>query len=189
VAWLASGLAISFGFEQFGVISQFQPTKFRGDALATGQYGLADLPPGWIDGILDAMINIGFVLALGLSVLLPLLFRDWLIKLKLPLLVLVAAMPLPFVAAVGGWLFREVGRQPWAVYGMLRTSDAVSQLSRTTVAASLIGFTALLLTLAVVDWWLLARYARRGPEDVPLGAPPRPEPAAELLDGAEGVLA
>jgi cytochrome bd ubiquinol oxidase subunit I len=175
VAWPATGLSIAFGFGQFGVISDYQPTKLRDDALADAGYSSADLPPDWIGVNLGLMISIGFILALGVSLLLPLLFRDWLIRLKLPLLVIIAATPLPFVAAVAGWLFREVGRQPWAVYGMLRTEDAVSHLSPGTVAASLVGFTALLAILAVADWWLIARYAARGPENVPLGAPP-PDP-------------
>jgi cytochrome d ubiquinol oxidase subunit I len=83
-----------------------------------------------------------------------------------PLLrLLVWSIPLPFVAAICGWVFREVGRQPWIVYGLLRTSDAVSPLSGGALAASLVAFGMLVGALAAVDWWLLARYARRGPGD------------------------
>src|SRR5256885_16967037 len=48
---------------------------------------------------------------------------------KLVLRFMVWSIPLPFAAAHLGWLVREVGRQPWAGYGLLRTSDAGSPLS------------------------------------------------------------
>ena|SRR5689334_3395461 len=78
------------------------------------------------------------------------------------------------VHVIDGWLVREVGRQPWAVYGVLKTSDAVSDLSPSTMLASLIGFGSLLVGLAVLDWWLIARHARRGPgAEFRLDAPAR----------------
>jgi cytochrome bd ubiquinol oxidase subunit I len=89
--------------------------------------------------------------------------------------VLVLTIPIPFITAIGGWLVREVGRQPWAVYGVLKTSDAVSSLDAGTLRASLLGFGGLLVALALVDWWLIARHARRGPGDEFL--PVEPEPA------------
>jgi cytochrome d ubiquinol oxidase subunit I len=85
---------------------------------------------------------------------------------------LVVVIPVPFVAAIAGWLVREGGRQPWVVYGLLKTSDAVSGVSASTMLASFLGFGALLVGLAVIDWWLLARFARRGP-----GREFLPEPA------------
>lgn len=75
--------------------------------------------------------------------------------------VLVAVIPLPFVASVGGWLFREGGRQPWLVYGELTVADAVSPVSATATAVSLVVFMSLFVALAVADWVLIARFARR----------------------------
>ncbi|HRT26684.1 MAG TPA: cytochrome ubiquinol oxidase subunit I, partial [Syntrophales bacterium] len=84
--------------------------------------------------------------------------RTWLLKLAL------LSLPLPYVAGLLGWVVAEVGRQPWIVYGVLKTADAVSKsVSTAQVAGSLAGFTLLYGGLAVVDVWLLARYARRGP--------------------------
>lgn len=75
------------------------------------------------------------------------------------------ALPLPYLAAQFGWIVAEVGRQPWIVYGVLKTSDAVSKaVSQTQVWASLIGFTLLYGFLAVVDFYLLTRTARKGPD-------------------------
>jgi cytochrome d ubiquinol oxidase subunit I len=59
-----------------------------------------------------------------------------------------------------------VGRQPWIVYGLLKTSDAVSKTIATPqVVGSLIGFTLLYGLLGVIDIYLLAKYARKGPDD------------------------
>jgi cytochrome bd ubiquinol oxidase subunit I len=79
-------------------------------------------------------------------------------------------LPWPFVVVACGWLIREVGRQPWVVYGELTTADAVSPHSSATVLTSLIVFGVLFATLAVLDWWLIARLARRGPHDLVLGS-------------------
>ncbi len=76
------------------------------------------------------------------------------------------AIPLPYIATQLGWLVAEIGRQPWIVYGLLKTSDAVSKsVSATQVVVSLIGFTLVYGLLAVVDIYLLTKYARKGPDD------------------------
>ncbi len=82
------------------------------------------------------------------------------------------ALPLPYIAGQLGWIVAEVGRQPWIVYGVLKTSDAVSKaVSAAQVWASLIGFTLLYGFLAVVDIYLLAKTARKGPgPELPAGA-------------------
>lgn len=75
------------------------------------------------------------------------------------------AIPLPYIAAQFGWMAEEVGRQPWLVYGVLRTSDGVSRsITAPQVLGSLIGFAALYGLLAVIDVYLLTKFARKGPE-------------------------
>jgi cytochrome d ubiquinol oxidase subunit I len=72
-----------------------------------------------------------------------------------------AAVVVPFLACFGGWILTETGRQPWIVYGLQTTADAVSPSSTTTkVAFSLGVFLALYTILAIVDFWLMSRYAR-----------------------------
>ncbi len=76
------------------------------------------------------------------------------------------ALPLPYIAAQLGWIVAEVGRQPWIVYGVLKTSAAVSKaVSAAQVWASLIGFTLLYGFLAVIDIYLLTRSAKNGPDN------------------------
>jgi len=75
------------------------------------------------------------------------------------------AIPLPYIAGQLGWIVAEVGRQPWIVYGVLKTSDAVStSVSPLQVWTSLAGFTLLYGFLAVVDIYLLSSSAKKGPE-------------------------
>jgi len=70
----------------------------------------------------------------------------------------------PFIANSFGWIFTEVGRQPWVVYGLLSTSKAVSLLSPGYVATSLIGFTAIYSLLAIVEFGLMVRLVKQGPD-------------------------
>ncbi len=79
-----------------------------------------------------------------------------------------AGMALPFLANSTGWIFTEMGRQPWTVFGVLQTSQSVSpSVSVANVAITLIGFTLLYGALAVVEVVLMVRYVRAGapPED------------------------
>jgi cytochrome d ubiquinol oxidase subunit I len=76
------------------------------------------------------------------------------------------ALVLPFAANTVGWVFTEMGRQPWLVFGTLRTADGVSPVGTWTVLTSLVVFTALYGVLAVIDGVLMVRYAKAGPPDV-----------------------
>ena len=80
--------------------------------------------------------------------------------------IMLYSIPLPYIANQLGWIVAEVGRQPWIVYGVLKTSDAVSRsISTVQVAGSLAGFTLLYGVLGALDVYLLARFARRGPDE------------------------
>jgi cytochrome d ubiquinol oxidase subunit I len=87
----------------------------------------------------------------------------------------VASIALPFLSALAGWVLTEVGRQPWIVYGLLRTAEANSpSVSPWTIGVSLGVLGGLYVVLGVVDFVLMRRYARTDP----------PEPAGE---GGEAV--
>ena len=91
-----------------------------------------------------------------------------------------AGIALPFLANFAGWILTETARQPWIVYGLQRTAAGVSTTSSTAmVAASLAVFVGLYGVLAIVDFWLMRRYARVDPpeiDDAPTGGAPRPAP-------------
>jgi len=77
-------------------------------------------------------------------------------------------MPLlPLVANSFGWIFTEMGRQPWIVFGEMLTRNGVSRsVSLTEVLTSFTAFTLIYATLAVIEFRLLIRYARAGVPDV-----------------------
>ena len=118
------------------------------------------------------MILIGMTLTMVSWLTLPLLIKDAVIRMRFPLYLMVIGIPLPFVAAIFGWMFREIGRQPWLIYGLLRTEDAVSHVDASQILLSLIVFTSLFVVLAVTDWALIARAVRRGPDVAPAPVSP-----------------
>jgi len=77
--------------------------------------------------------------------------------------VLLYAIPLPYIALQAGWIVAEVGRQPWVVYGVMRTADAVSPIAVSQVTTSLIAFIGVYTVLGIVAFYLIASAARKGP--------------------------
>jgi len=81
------------------------------------------------------------------------------------LLIMVLAIPAPYLAQQLGWLVAELGRQPWIVFGVMKTAAAVSKsITVTQVALSLLGFTVLYGLLGAIDIYLLVKYAKKGPD-------------------------
>ncbi len=87
--------------------------------------------------------------------------------------------PLPLAAMIMGWTFTEMGRQPWIVFGLLKTSAAVSPgVSGLEVLISLIAFTAIYGALAVVEFRLMKKIAQKGPEPLEVTEDESAEPRA-----------
>jgi cytochrome d ubiquinol oxidase subunit I len=99
---------------------------------------------------------------------------------------LVVAAPLGFVAIEAGWTVTEVGRQPWIIYDVMRTSEAVTPVPGQFIAFG--GFTLVYVVLAVTLVWLLIRLGRQPlPELAPPPGPPMPAP--ENTEDAHHALA
>src|SRR5579864_6234689 len=102
------------------------------------------------------------------------------------------AAPLGFIAVICGWITTEVGRQPWTVYGLLRTADSVSpSLTGTDVVISFVCYVAVYLVMFPTGIAVMARLVRRGPqmpyvpERVESGRPSPPfENAARAVPGS-----
>ena len=120
------------------------------------------------------MIAIGFILA-GLMALTVLQWirnklsaenitqQKWLLRLWL------LAAPLGYIAVECGWIVRCVGRQPWTVYGEIRTVDAASQIPASNVLTSLTAFVIVYSILFVFALYFASRIIRRGPNfDLPV---------------------
>jgi cytochrome d ubiquinol oxidase subunit I len=85
------------------------------------------------------------------------------------LTIMMYAIPLPYLAAELGWMVTEIGRQPWIVYGVMRTADAVSPIAGGQVVVSLAAFVVLYSLLGLTAFALMARIARQGPPEAPVG--------------------
>nr|PZN42980.1 MAG: cytochrome ubiquinol oxidase subunit I [Actinomycetota bacterium] len=77
----------------------------------------------------------------------------------------IAGIFLPYLANTMGWIFTEMGRQPWTVFGLMTTASAVSPgVDTTEVALTLVGFTLVYAILAIIEVRLLIKSIRQGPE-------------------------
>lgn len=71
---------------------------------------------------------------------------------------------LPYLAINLGWMVAEVGRQPWVVYGLMKTTDAVSPISLGQIGFSLVSLVVFYTVLLIADVYLIIKYAKKGPE-------------------------
>ena len=134
--------------------------------------GLKEFPPELRPPVLPTFISFRLMAGLGtyfiLASLVAMILSRWgnIQKQRLFLTLLLYSLPLPYLANFLGWVVAEVGRQPWIVYGIMKTSDGVSKsVSLSQVVGSLIGFTLLYGFLGVIDIYLLAKFARKGPDN------------------------
>ncbi|MFB7587856.1 cytochrome ubiquinol oxidase subunit I [Streptomyces sp. NPDC056169] len=191
--------AAVFGGIQFATLTTFQPMKsavFSGKAAEiarlqaelSARFGPGDYVPSeaWTrGGGLVMLISFGLMMYLCFAGVILACFKKVVFRFRLWHLVLMAAVPLPYLAMIGGWVFRESGRQPWVVYGLLKTEDAVSDLSPGTMRLSLTVFATVFVLLVVLNAWLLARHARRGPVESGLGHDERPGRDGPDADGPD----
>ncbi len=90
--------------------------------------------------------------------------RKKLMESPLLLKIMVLSIPLPYIAIQLGWVVTELGRQPWIVWDMLRTADAVSAVSTLQVATTLVGFFLIYSLLGIVGYYLIIKHAKQGPQ-------------------------
>lgn len=87
-----------------------------------------------------------------------LLEKTWYLKLMF------WSIPLPYIANQAGWIVTEVGRQPWIVYGLMKTSEASSPVSGGQVFTSLVAFIVVYGLLGLAGFTMMAKKAAKGPE-------------------------
>jgi cytochrome d ubiquinol oxidase subunit I len=122
-------------------------------------------PVGWLFWSFRIMVGLGFLFiamfafAFWVSSTQRFARYRWFLRLAL------LALPLPWLAAELGWVVAEVGRQPWVIDHTLPTALGVSSVSGGEVLGSIIGFVLFYSALAVVDVYLMVRYAKMGPAE------------------------
>ena len=132
--------------------------------------GLKDFPKEDRPPVLLTFVSFRLMVALGtlfpLLTLIGLFLKNRLVENRWYLIVMMAAIPLPYIAIQAGWVLAEVGRQPWIVYGLMRTADAGSPVAGWQVMASMVAFVLVYGLLGSVGYYLIGKNAIKGPAAV-----------------------
>ena len=129
------------------------------------QFPYDEIPPLWLTFVsFHNMVILGFYFIGIMAIAALKLYRGTLWNSKPVLRALLWSIPLPLIACQLGWIAAEVGRQPWIVYHVLKTTDAVSYtVTAGEILFSLILFTAIYCCLGSLYIFLLVRKVRQGP--------------------------
>jgi cytochrome bd ubiquinol oxidase subunit I len=141
--------------------------------------GLKDFPrDDWPDNIpllyysYHIMVGLGTLLILLMLLCAWSLWRGRLFQNRALLWALLLALPFPYIATTAGWMTAELGRQPWLIYGVMRTAQGFSsRVSAGNTLFTLLGFMGLYMLLGILFLFLVHREVDHGPAR---------EPAAEL---------
>jgi len=134
--------------------------------------GLEDFPRDlWPDQIpllyysYHVMVGLGTIFIAVMAVAALLLWRGTLYHTKWMLWLLMVCVPLPYIANTAGWMTAELGRQPWVIYGLMRTVNGVSpRVGAGNAWFTLIGFMGMYGVLSILWLFLIWREIERGPE-------------------------
>ncbi|HSO19275.1 MAG TPA: cytochrome ubiquinol oxidase subunit I [Desulfosarcina sp.] len=130
--------------------------------------GLKDIPRDERPPVLLTFISFRTMVALGtlfpLLTVIGLFLRKRLLESRWYLWIMLFAIPLPYLAIEMGWVLAEVGRQPWIVYGLLKTADAASPVAASQVMTTLTGFILIYGLLGIAGFYLIANFAAKGPQ-------------------------
>ncbi len=183
----------SFDIEIPGLLSFLATNSFKGEVVGINElqsrYEQEFGPGNYVPDVRLVYWSMRVMAYLGTLLLLLALWGAWLLRhTKLHdarwfQRAAIAAIAFPFISNFAGWILTEAGRQPWVVYGLLRTEDAVSgAVSAWTVGLSLAVWVSLYTVLGLIDFVLMRRYARVDPSAAAHGrdeegAPEQPAPA------------
>jgi cytochrome bd ubiquinol oxidase subunit I len=149
--------------------------------------GLASFPEDlWPDRIpllyysYHVMVGLGTIFIAVMVAAAFLLWRGKLYESRWMLWLLMLCVPLPYIANTAGWMTAELGRQPWLIYGLMRTAQGASpRVGEGNVWFTLIGFLGMYGLLAILWLFLVWREIEKGPE------PERMDPATAKLIAAD----
>jgi cytochrome d ubiquinol oxidase subunit I len=134
------------------------------------------------------MVGLGTIFVAIMALAAALLWRRRLFDARWMLWIVMLAFPFPFIANTAGWITAEVGRQPWLVYGLMRTSAGFSE----TVSAgngmfTLLGFMGMYVVLSILFLFLMWREIEHGP--APRAGSSRPPVRTEQATDLEPAMA
>jgi cytochrome d ubiquinol oxidase subunit I len=134
--------------------------------------GLLDFPKDqWPDNIpllyysYHVMVGLGTIFIAVMAACAVLLWRKRLFETRWALWILTMMLPFPYIANTAGWMTAELGRQPWVIFGLMRTADGHSaNVSAGNALFSLIGFMGMYTVLSILFLFLMYRQIDHGPE-------------------------
>jgi cytochrome bd ubiquinol oxidase subunit I len=151
---------VYYGIHIPGLLSFLAHGDFSSEVTGLDQFPREHWPPVAVTHIaFQIMVGIGTLLAIIGGVSLFALWKkpEWLQR-RRALQLFAACAPLGFIAVEAGWTVTEVGRQPWIIYGVMKTHDAVTPMPGLVYPMAL--FTGVYLLLAFVVTWLMVRQFR-----------------------------
>lgn len=132
--------------------------------------GLRDIPKDERPPVWPVFIGFRTMVGIGTIMIFMMLYgflrRNKLQESPYFLKLMMFSIPLPYIAMEMGWVVAEVGRQPWIVYGVLKTAEAASPVSSTQVFISLLGFIGVYGLLGFIGYYLIVKYVKKGPEAI-----------------------
>ena len=186
--------------EALNYMEEFRSAKASGDAVTQAYYNdlfdpnssdgeymhdfrLKYLGYAYLDSPIEAIPNIplvfySFRVMVGLGLYFILFFavtlilslrktignRRWLLR------VMIASIPLVYLASVAGWIVAEVGRQPWTVYEMLPASASISNVATGSIMTTFFIFIVLFTVLLIAELMIMFRQIKLGPQPAELEA-------------------
>jgi cytochrome bd ubiquinol oxidase subunit I len=154
-----------------GMLSVLATHSLHGQVKGLSDISVADQPPmlPLLYYAFRAMTGVGFLLMLLALWTAYTAYKvrgrpDALLAQRKLLLAWVLAIPLPYIAVECGWIVREVGRQPWIIYGLMRTKDAVSGVPASAVSASMVMFSLFYVVLITSFFIFAGKWLRYGPD-------------------------
>ncbi len=150
------------------ILSLITYKRFDAEVKGMNEYPSDELPSNvpLLYYSFHIMVGLGTLFILLMFVALVQLYRKKLYHQRRLLWILMAAVPFPYIATTAGWMTAELGRQPWLVYGLMRTVDGASpSVSAGNTLFTLMGFVGLYFLLGTLFLFLVARIVKKGPED------------------------
>ena len=152
------------------VLSLLETHTWNGAVKGLNDFKSEDRPP-----MLAPFYGFRVMVACGMGMVLIALWGAWLaLRRKLTvetvsankwfLRAVIVSAVLPYIAIWVGWWTREVGRQPWVVYGLMRTNEGVSHMSVAQEVVWLVGYMGFELMVWGATWWFLNKLVTQGPD-------------------------
>ena len=148
-----------------GMLSFLGYHDFNAEVKGLKEFAPDERPPVFLSFVsFRIMVALGFYFVL--MTIIGMFKRNRLLDSPGYLRLMLYSIPLPFLAIELGWILAEVGRQPWIVYGLIKTSVAASPVATLQVWTTLIAFILVYALLGAVGYFLMFQNARKGPDAV-----------------------